>query len=246
MPFSFFKSYISQRKQKAFVAGHYSPEGSCKIGVPQGSVLGPLLFSIDINDLPVSISSTEVDCDMFADDSSLSASGNDIAAINAKLQPSIQEVTEWCSANAMLLNPEKTKSMVVATRQKHQRGLPPLCLMLNSQVIEQVSQHRHLGVILDDQPKWQAHINSITNAVAKNVYLLSCLRHLCNSKACNTFFTLTLCPELMKSLMYGMAAVMYISKNLKLYTNVQPKLFMLLRWTRAHFICITFKRASSA
>ena len=88
----------------------------------------------------------------------------------------------------MLLNPEKTKSMVVATRQKHQRGIPPLRLMLNSQVIEQVSEHRHLGVILDDQLKWQAHINSITNAVAKNVYLLSRLRHLCNSEACNTFF----------------------------------------------------------
>ena len=117
-----------------------------------------------------------VDCDMFADDSSLSAFGNNIAAINAKLQPSIQEVTEWCSAKAMLLNPEKTKSMVVATRQKHQRGLPPLRL-LNSQVIEQVSEHRHLGVILDDQRKWQVHINSITNAVAKNVYFLSHPRH---------------------------------------------------------------------
>ena len=125
---------------------------------------------------------------MFADDSSLSASGNSIAAINAKLQPSIQEVTEWCSVNAMLLNPEKTKSMVAATRQKHQRGIPPLRLMLNSQVIEQLSEHRHLGVILDDQLKWQAHINSITNAVAKNVYLLSRLRHFCNSEDCNTFF----------------------------------------------------------
>ena len=96
---------------------------------------------------------------MLADDSSLSASGNNITAINAKLQPIIQEVTEWCSANAMLLNPEKTKSMVVATRQKHQRGIPPLRSMLNSQAMEQVSEHRHLGVILDDQLKWQAHIN---------------------------------------------------------------------------------------
>ena len=83
--------------------------------------------------------------------------------------------------------------------------------MLNSQVIEQVSEHRHLGVILDDQLKWQAHINSITNAVAKKLYLLSRLRHYCNSEACNTFFfTLTLCPELIMSLMYGMAAMMYI------------------------------------
>ncbi len=68
----------------------------------------------------------------------------------------IQEVTEWCSANAMLLNPEKTKSMVVATRQKHQCGIPLLRLLLNSQVIEQVSEHCHLGVILDDQLKLMA------------------------------------------------------------------------------------------
>ena len=53
-----------------------------------------LALSHHIHDLPLSISSTEVDCDMFADDSSLSASGNNIAAINAKLQPVIQEVTE--------------------------------------------------------------------------------------------------------------------------------------------------------
>ena len=73
--------------------------------------------------------------------------------------------------------------MVVATRQKHQHGIPPLRLVLNSQVIEQVSEHRHLGVILDDQLKSQDHINSITNAVAKHMYLLSRLRHFCNSEA---------------------------------------------------------------
>ena len=61
--------------------------------------------------------------------------------------------------------------------------------MLNLQVIEQVSEHRHLGVILDDQLKWQAHINSIANVVAKNVYLLSRFRHFCYSEACNTFFS---------------------------------------------------------
>ena len=52
---------------------------------------------------------------------------------------------------------------------KHQRGILPLCLVLNAQVAEQVSEHRHLGVVLDDQLKWQARINSITNAVAKYV-----------------------------------------------------------------------------
>ena len=156
---------------------------------------------------------------MFADDSSLPASGNNTAAINFKLHPSIQEVSEWCSANAVFLSPEKTKSMVVATHQKLRRGIPPLCLMLNSQVIEQVSEPRHLGVILDDQLKWQAHINSITNAVAKK----KCICFLASDtfvtvKLVMRFFTLTLCPELIMSLMYGMAAV---HSNLNLSEHIQ-------------------------
>lgn len=184
----FFSSYLSQRRQKVFVNGHYSSEGFVQVGVPQGSVLGPLLFSIYINDLPLCISSADVNCDMFADDSSLTAAGENVAAITTKLQPSVQEVSDWCSANAMLLNPRKTKSMVITTRQKHQRVLPSLDLLLSSQVIEQVSEHRHLGVIIDDQLKWQAHINCLTNTIAKNVYLLSRLRFFSNSEACRTFF----------------------------------------------------------
>ena len=114
----------------------------------------------------------------------------------------------------MLLNPVKTKSMVVATRRKYQCGLPPLRLMLNSQVIEHVSEHRHLGVFLDDQRKWQAH---------KKKVLLTLLLKMCIlSLAPDTFVTVklaiyiyffctyTLCPELI------MAALMYISIKLNL------------------------------
>ena len=85
--------------------------------------------------------------------------------------------------------------------------------MLNSQAIELVSEHRHLGVILDDQLKWQAHINSITNAVAKMCICSLASDTFLTAKFVIRFFTLTLCLELIMSLMYGMAAVMYISKN---------------------------------
>ena len=121
--------------------------------------------------------------------------------------------------------------MVVATRQNHQCDLPPLRLMLKSQVlIEQVSEHRYLGVILDSQLKWQAHINSISNAIAKNVYLLSCLRHNCNSETCNTFSH----KHIMSRFNYvsnACDAVMYIINNNKKCT--QMCCFANANWTRA-------------
>ena len=147
-------------------------------------MLGPPLFSIDIKDLPSCISSADVARDTFADDSSLTAAGKSVAAVKTELQTRRQEVSDWRSAYMMSLNPEETKSVVITTRQKHQRGVPPLDLWLKSPAIERVSGHRHLGVIVDDQLKWQAHIKCITNTVAKNVYLLSRLLHFSNVEVC--------------------------------------------------------------
>ena len=66
--------------------------------------------------------------------------------------------------------------------------MPPLNLLPKSQAIEQFSEHRHLGVIIDEQLKWQARINCITNTVAKNVYLLSHFGQFSNVEACRAFF----------------------------------------------------------
>ena len=73
--------------------------------------------------------------------------------------------------------------MVITSRQQHSRGLPPLNLLLKSQVIEHVSEHRHLDVIIDDQLKRQAHINCNFNTVANNVDLLSRLKHFYSAEA---------------------------------------------------------------
>ena len=165
-----------------------SYEGTITTGIPQGSVLGPLLFNIFINDLPLSITSTDVTCDLFADDCSLITAATDMNCINIKLQDSLTEILAWCTDNQMVLNPEKTKCMVVTTRQKHQLKKLLLNLVLNNHTIEQVTEHRHLGVIIDDRLSWEKHINTLSKSVAKNVYLLSRLSHVTSYEACFFFF----------------------------------------------------------
>ena len=117
---SFIQSYLSNRTQYVELNGKSSSNALIKCGVPQGSILGPLLFCIFINDLPISLKDTNVSCDMFADDNTLHTSDKTIGTVPNILQQGLYIVQDWFQINKMGLNPEK-KSMVVATRQKHKR-----------------------------------------------------------------------------------------------------------------------------
>ena len=171
------RSYLENRQQRVYAHGGFSSTGVLKNGVPQGSVLGPLLFCIFINDLHLDISSPEVDCEMFADDSTLHTAGNDVQEIESRLQKSLTEISTWCKSNSMLIHPQKTKSMLVSTRQKLQNTPDSLSLTLGSTPVEQVFEHRVLGITIDDQFKWEAHTDQVCKKLSQNIFLLSKLKH---------------------------------------------------------------------
>ena len=185
---NFFRSYLEERKQKVYVNGRFSSEGNVHHGVPQGSILGPLLFCIYMNDLPLFISSSQVVCDMFADDTTLHSAGRDTQTIADCLQHSLHEVSEWCKSNGMMVNPLKTKSMIITSRQKHQ--LRPLLLNLSydSVPICQVSAHRLLGVTVDDRLSWQPHADNLCISISKKLFLLSKLKNIIDTKTRKLFF----------------------------------------------------------
>ena len=79
-------------------------------------MLGLLLFCLFISDLPLHVTSDMVSCEMFADDTTFDASNTDPVSLENELQKSINEVSGWCSKNAMLLHPAKTKSVLLPTR----------------------------------------------------------------------------------------------------------------------------------
>ena len=181
-------SYMSNRTQYVHNDGVSSSLQSIISGVPQGSILGPLLFCLYINDLPLCLKDLNVTCDIFADDNSLHTHDRKIEVVNANLQEGILRIDNWCKGNKMMLNPDKTKSMVITTRQKHQLKPLILDLKLDDKMIEQVESHKVLGVTIDMKFTWEPHINNICRIVARNVYLLKLLRNYVETKYLKIFF----------------------------------------------------------
>ena len=97
-------------------------------------------------------------------------------SVQRSLQEGLNDVSKWCDQNRMVIHPGKTKSMVLASRQKHQ--LKPLILKLTfgTNITEQVREHRVLEITIDEELKWRAHIDNICKHVARNVFLLGQLR----------------------------------------------------------------------
>ena len=150
--------------------------------------MGPILFSLFINDLPLHVNDISVDCDMLADDTTLHTSGKDIMQIRSNMQDSLDQVSNWCDNNHIVINPIKTKSMTIATRQKHQLSPLPLDLVLSGEKIDQVSEHSLLGITIDNQLRWDSHINNVCKTVSRRVFLLSKLRYIVDIDTRKLFF----------------------------------------------------------
>ena len=184
-----FKSYLHNRTQCVLLHVFYSSKESVKYSVQQGSVLGPSLFSLFINDLPLHVKDISVDCDMLADDTILHTSGKDIVQIRSNMQDSLDQVSNWCDNNHMVINPIKTKAMTIVTRQKHQLDNLPLDLVLNGAKIYQVSEYRLLGITRDNKLRWDSHINNVCKTVSRRVFLLSKLRYIVDNDTRKLFFS---------------------------------------------------------
>ena len=185
----FFQSYLQARTQYVSVNGLLSSVGLISHGVPQGSVLGPLLFCVYINDLPLHVTDTSVECHMLADDTTINKSSPHMQSIQTSLQNTLTDISHWCALNRMNLNPTKTKSMVLTTRQKHQLRPLTLSLSINNSNIEQVHQHRVLGVIIDDSLQWKQHVEHLCKLLSRNLYLLSRLQSILPTEAKKVFYS---------------------------------------------------------
>ena len=138
-----------------------------KSGVPQGSMLGPLLFLLYIND--ITFTCQEMNLDLYADDSTLYESGFDLVEIQNKLQSNLICILDWCITNNMALHPMKTKCMVIGSRHKL-KSASKLDLRINDTLLENVTFQKILGVYIDNTLNWHTQIDYVCKKL--NIKLL--------------------------------------------------------------------------
>lgn len=148
--------FLSNRTQFVTANDHCSPTSPVTSGVPQGSVLGPLLFLIYINDLPKDISSS---IKLFADDCVIYREIR-TNADNLALQTDLDHISSWCDAWLMKLNVTKCKAMRISRCISHN---VPCDYTLNHSNLDLVSSYKYLGVYISNNLSWNTHVDYITN-----------------------------------------------------------------------------------
>ncbi len=185
---SWFKSYLTNRTFKVFINEVFSNPGNLLCGVPQGSILGPLLFLLYINDMPQSVTS---DLFLYADDSCLVYQHKDVTEIEKQLNNDFKNLCDWFVDNKLSIHfgEDKTKSILFTTKNKV-KNVDKLNIIYKDIKIKQYSKVTYLGCSLDETLKGESmalyvikKVNSKLNFLyRKNRYLSPTLRRLlCNA-----------------------------------------------------------------
>ena len=168
-----FTSCLSNRSQFVTYNGVKSNLNSVKCGVPQGSILGPLLFLLYINDLSFACKRTFPVS--FADDSNLFLSGKNTDHVQQMINDELKDIVIWLRANKLSLNISKTHYMLFSNKKFIQ---PNVTIEINGQPITCVTKTKFLSVIIDNKStRWKEHISYICGKVAKGMGIISKVRN---------------------------------------------------------------------
>ena len=157
------ESYLSNRYQNTNVQGHYSNKLKIATGVPGGSCLGPLLFLLYINDLPLA---SEFDTTLYADDTALMLSDRDLNSLKYKANNELNKVDFWLRINKLFLNYSKT-NYIIYNNQLHKTCKDEFTIVMNKTHLQRENSIKYLGVIFDDKLCWASHIDNLSSQLAR-------------------------------------------------------------------------------
>ena len=173
-----FRSYLSGRRQFVEVHKTKSPELIIRHGVPQGSVLGPLLFLIYINDLPACVEQGQIV--LFADDANLLISHKSCENIEILAYVELCRIQQWFQQNGLVLNTKKTN--YVLFRNKNKPDIDPV-IQFGDEVLERLDSAMFLGVDMDENLNWSQQTDKLCRKLSSSIFLLRNMRAICDDDA---------------------------------------------------------------
>ena len=176
---SWFRSYLTDRNQTTEVNNVVSEAETTLCGVPQGSVLGPLLFLLYINDIYKS--SSLFAFYLFADDTSIILANNNLKELETLVNRELGNVNEWLKANKLSLNIKKSNFVIFLPRQKNMPFIPRIRIfdsVTNTYAnLEMKDYVKYLGLMIDSNLSWKYHIESICHKISKSIGIIAKIRH---------------------------------------------------------------------
>ena len=201
-----FKSYLSERKQSVLINGVNSKSMPLTCGVPQGSVLGPILFTIYMLPLGKIISRHGLQYHMYADDCQLYTTFSSTNGANcvANMEALICDIRGWYAKNMLKLNDDKTEMLIIGSKYRQIPQIPDL--HVGSSVITPASHVKNLGVIMDDNFTMEPHINNIMRAAFFKIREISYYRRFLTPSCVKTLIHAYITSKLdyCNGLLYGL------------------------------------------
>ena len=202
---NWFRNYLGNRVHQTKFKGQLSTTMISQTGVPQGSILGPLLFIIYINDLATTVNGTI----LYADDTTFITSNKCTQNLKTEVDEKLKIASDWFKANKLTLNEKKTRTMNISHKKETVNMQPEI----NNTKIKIITNNtdeeyfRFLGFLIDDRLTWKFHIKHVIDKLKKANYILAKTKNLYNAKT--------------KKLIYTSLGQSYIEYGTPIWTNNQ-------------------------
>ena len=204
-----FQSYLSERKQYVYFNGQSSNVKGISCGVPQGSVLGPLLFLIYINDLPNI--SKKLKFFLFADDTNIYYESSNLKELEITINKELKWLNQWLSVNRLALNIKKTNYIIFHPKNKLIKET--ITLTINKKAIDEKKYVKYLGILIDSSLSWKFHIDNVTKKISRSIGVLYKLRSFVNSSILVNMYYSLIYPHFIYAVqVWGSACDLYINK----------------------------------
>lgn len=222
---NWFENYLSNRKQFVYYNSSKSDLKNIVCGVPQGSILGPLLFILYINDI---VNTSEMlEFVLFADDTTILYSHVDIVSQTHLINKELLEVSNWFRANKLSVNAPKTNCMVLGTPHMTSKyanesntmnnDLQTVKIVLDNTELERVNKTKFLGVLIDENLTWKHHIDGISKTISRNIGIINKLKLFVPERVLHSLYCTLILPYVNYGiLIWGNTSKMYLDKVLKL------------------------------